>query len=150
MRPAVSVMAERCTQLEPLLSAWVDGELRGGERARLATHLQRCARCRAAIHELRVTQSMLRSLPTHRLVADVRVPGDAGGRRRRGTVRRVAARSTAAMAAVTMLVGVAAFAAGGEEAHQPTPVPVDVYVADHLVRAVGGPVSTPALPSSSP
>jgi hypothetical protein len=45
---------------------------------------------------------------------------------------------------------VAAFAAGGEDTPQSAPVPVDVYVADHLVRAVGGPVSTPALPHSSP
>lgn len=142
-------MADRCSQLEPLLSAWVDGELRASERARMASHLQRCARCRASLHELRVTQAMLRSLPTHRLPVGVHAPGDAGGHRRRGTVRRVAARSTAAMAALTMLLGAAAFAAGGEETPT-TPVPVDVYVADHLVRAVGGPVSTPALPSSSP
>lgn len=140
-------MSDRCDKLEPLLSAWVDGELRAGERARMATHLQRCPRCRATLHELRVTQSMLRSLPTHRLPIDVVAP-DAQGSRRRGLVRRVAARSTAAMVAFTMLVGVAAFAAGGEETQDATPVPVDVYVADHLVRAVGGPVSTPALPHS--
>lgn len=143
-------MADRCSQLEPLLSAWVDGELRAGERARMASHLQRCARCRATLHELRVTQSMLRSLPTHRLPVDVRLGDGAPTSRRHGTVRRVAARSTAAMAAVTMLLGIAAFAAGGEPTQQSTPVPVDIYVADHLVRAVGGPVSTPALPSSTP
>lgn len=143
-------MASRCADLEPLLSSWVDGELRAGERARLGSHLQRCARCRAAIHELRVTQSMLRSLPTHRLAVDVLTPYGSSRGGRNGLVRRVAARSMAGVVALTMLVGVAAFAAGGEDIPQATPVPVDVYVADHLVRAVGGPVSTPALPHSSP
>jgi anti-sigma factor RsiW len=143
-------MSDRCDNLEPLLSAWVDGELRAGERARVGSHLQRCARCRATIRELRVTQSMLRSLPTHRLTVDVLAPGGSSRRGRSGLVRRVAARSTAAMAAVTILLGVAAFAAGGEDTPQSTPVPVDVYVADHLVRAIGGPVSTPALLHSTP
>jgi hypothetical protein len=43
-------------------------------------------------------------------------------------------------------LGVAAFAAGSPDSQgRQVPVPVDVYVADHLVRSVGGPVSTPAL-----
>jgi hypothetical protein len=29
-------------------------------------------------------------------------------------------------------------------------VPVDVYVADHIVHSIGGPVSTPALLSAQP
>lgn len=143
-------MRSRCDELEPLLSAWVDGELRAGERARMATHVQRCPRCRATLHELRVTQAMLRSLPTHRLPVAVLTPDGRKVGGGRSVVTRVVARSSAAMVAVVMLVGVAAFAAGGEETPQSTPVPVDVYVADHLVRAVGGPVSTPALPHSSP
>ena len=141
-------MSRRCDALEPLHSAWVDGELRGRERSRLAAHLQRCGRCRAAISELRVTSTMLRSLPTRNLVVDVTTP-TSGPRPRsvsHGSWRRALARSTAAMALVVAGLGVAAFAAGspvpeGERAS----VPVDVYVADHLVRAVGGPVSTPAL-----
>ena len=141
-------MRSRCEELEPLLSAWVDGELRPGERARMAAHVQRCPRCRATLHELRVTQAMLRSLPTHRLPVAVLTPDGRRVGRERRVVARVAARSSAVMVGMAMLLGVAAFAAGGEESQRSTPVPVDVYVADHLVRAVGGPVSTPALPHS--
>lgn len=144
-------MSRRCDALEPLHSAWVDGELRGRERSHLAAHLQRCGRCRAAIAELRVTQSMLRSLPARNLVVDVRtdVPGGEGreGRERRtDNWRRTLARSTAAVVVLVATLGAAAFAAGSpiHPAEQAS-VPVDVYVADHLVRAVGGPVSTPAL-----
>jgi anti-sigma factor RsiW len=146
-------MRNRCAELEPLHSAWVDGELNGVERARLAAHLQRCARCRSAITELRVTQSMLRSLPVRRLPADVRLPARPAGDLppRRGALRRAAARSTVGVVAVTITLGVAAFAAGGQDVPPPgAPVPVDVYVADHLVRAVGGPVSTPALLQARP
>lgn len=141
-------MRSRCEAVEPLLSAWVDSELRPAERARMAAHLQRCPRCRATLHELRVTQAMLRSLPTHRLPVAVLTPGGRPMGRGRGAVARIAARSSAVMVGMAMLLGVAAFAVGGEETPQSTPVPVDVYVADHLVRAVGGPVSTPALPHS--
>ena len=142
--------ASRCDELEPLHSAWVDDELSVGERARLAAHLQRCARCRAALRQLRVTQSMLRSLPVHQLPAAL-VPAGAevqeGAVRRRSAVGRIAVRSSAALVAVTLTLGAAAFAAGGEQPSTApkVAVPVDVYVADHLVRAVGGPASTPAL-----
>ena len=143
-------MSRRCDELEPLHSAWVDGELRAGERAKLATHLQRCARCRAAIAELRVTSTMLRSLPVRSLpphVLDGITPG-APDRRHvsAATVRRALVRSTAALVMVTASLGAAAFAAGSSaQGDRQVAVPVDVYVADHLVRAVGGPVSTPAL-----
>jgi anti-sigma factor RsiW len=143
-------MADRCADLEHLHSAWVDGELRTAQRARLAAHLQRCARCRSTIAELRVTQSLLRSMPVHRLPVAVEPSGDGGQRRHPGRVRRLAARSTAGLVAVTMTLGIAAFAAGGEDPPASSPVPVDVYVADHLVRAVGGPVSTPALFNARP
>lgn len=143
-------MTRRCDSLEPLHSAWVDGELRGRERTRLAEHLQQCPRCRAAIAELRVTRTMLRSLPVRNLVVDI--TGDARrepARMRRdyaGAARRVATRTLAALVFVIGSVGAAAFAAGSiEPADRQVAVPVDVFVADHLVRAVGGPVSTPAL-----
>ena len=140
-------MSRRCEALEPLHSAWVDGELRGRERSRLGAHLQRCARCRSAISELRVTQSMLRSLPTRNLVIDVTSEaGTEPSRGRSGNWRRAVARSMAAVVVVVTTLGAAAFAAGSPTPQgQQASVPVDVYVADHLVRAVGGPVSTPAL-----
>lgn len=147
-------MSRRCEELEPLHSAWVDGELRTGERARLAAHLQRCGRCRTAISELRVTSAMLRSLPLRTLPAGVVegvTPGKADRRLTGAAVRRVLARSAAAMVLMTATLGAAAFAAGSSPSEdRQVAVPVDVFVADHLVRAVGGPVSSPALLNSGP
>jgi anti-sigma factor RsiW len=145
-------MSRGCESFEHLHSAWVDGELRASERAALGAHLQRCARCRAAIDELRVTSAMLRSLPVRNLVIDI----DRGPARRRpiitaAGVRLVAARSAMAAVLVTATVGAAAFFAGAQQpADRQVAVPVDVFVADHLVRSVGGPVSTPALLNAQP
>jgi anti-sigma factor RsiW len=141
-------MSRRCDALEPLHSAWVDGELHGREAARFGAHLQQCARCRAAITELRVTQAMVRSLPPRRLPEDLPLGAAAGTASRAGRTAwgRVVARSTAAVALFVTAIGAAAFVAGSPEpAGVQVAVPVDVYVADHLVRAIGGPVSTPAL-----
>lgn len=143
-------MARRCESLEPLHSAWVDGELRGRERVRVAEHLQQCPRCRAAIAELRVTRTMLRSLPVRNLVVDIAADARREPARLRrdyaGVARRVATRTLAALIFVVGSVGAAAFAVGSvEPADRQVAVPVDVFVADHLVRAIGGPVSTPAL-----
>ncbi|HVM20797.1 MAG TPA: zf-HC2 domain-containing protein, partial [Egibacteraceae bacterium] len=91
-------MRDACAATEHLHSAWVDGELRTIERARVAAHLQRCARCRAAVHQLRVTQAMLRSLPARRMPSPVPAPpADAMGRPAR--TRRVLARSAAGIGA---------------------------------------------------
>ena len=146
-------MSKRCESFEHLHSAWVDGELRASERANLGAHLQRCARCRAAIDELRVTSAMLRSLPVRNLVIDV----DRGPvRRRRPLVtaagaRMLVLRSAMAAVLVTATLGAAGFLAGAQQpGDRQVAVPVDVFVADHLVRAVGGPVSTPALLNAEP
>ena len=143
-------MSDTCRSFEPLLSAWVDGELGRGDRASVGAHLQRCARCRAEVHELRVTQSMLRSLPTRRMPVAVLDGAAQGGRHRDlGVVRRVAARTSVAAATLVAVVAAAGFMAGSQPRDRTTvAVPVDVYVADHLVRAVGGAVSTPALVDS--
>ena len=142
-------MNRRCETLEPLHSAWVDGELRGRERARLGAHLQECSRCRASIAELRVTRTMLRSLPARNLVVNIESDAPASRGHRwpdGGTVRRVLSRTMVAVVLLVGSLGAAAFAAGSEQpADREVAVPVDVFVADHLVRAIGGPVSTPAL-----
>ncbi len=39
---------------EGLLQAFIDGEVAGDERARVAAHLEQCAQCRAELNELRV------------------------------------------------------------------------------------------------
>ena len=139
----------RCEALEHLHSAWVDGELGGREQAQLAAHLQRCAKCRTAITELRVTQSLLRSMPVRDLVVALdrdRPPVPRGHRIPVDAVRRAVVRSGLAAVMLTATLTAAAFAAGSPpDEDRQVAVPVDVFVADHLVRAVGGPVSTPAL-----
>ncbi|CAN5572649.1 MAG: anti-sigma factor [Actinomycetota bacterium] len=148
-------MADGCDAFEPLGSAWVDGELRHDERANMAAHLQGCPRCRSRITGLRITSTMLRSVPQRQ------VPMELGGVRTDATpvpvaadasgLPRALARSLAGMAAAVALLGVAAFAAGAPDTDARTvAVPVDVYVADHIVHSIGGPVSTPALLSAQP
>lgn len=147
----MSGVTRRCEELEPLHSAWIDSELGAVDRVRMASHLQRCSRCRNAVHGLRATQSVLRSLPVRTLpsgIAVSRAGGDAPRRRRASaaSLRRVATRSSVVAAALVVVLGAAGFVAGSSQPSQPpVSVPVDVYVADHLVRSVGGPVSTPVL-----
>ncbi|HEY7122452.1 MAG TPA: zf-HC2 domain-containing protein [Ktedonobacterales bacterium] len=45
------------------LSALLDNELAGAERAELETHLQSCAACRAELESLRRARALLRALP---------------------------------------------------------------------------------------
>ena len=146
-------MSKHCETFEHLHSAWVDGELRASERAKLGAHLQRCGRCRAAIDELRVTSAMLRSLPVRNLVIDV--DRDTAPRRRplvtAAGARMLVVRSAIAAVLMTATLGAAAFFAGAQQPDdRQVAVPVDVFVADHLVRSVGGPVSTPALLNTTP
>ncbi len=49
-----------CDAADPLLSAWVDGEVFGDERALVERHLATCARCRAVVDDYRVMGSTLR------------------------------------------------------------------------------------------
>ncbi|MGF1668489.1 MAG: anti-sigma factor family protein [Acidimicrobiia bacterium] len=60
------------SHLGDLLSAHLDGELLGHERARVAGHLQECERCRAELTELAAARSLVRSLPILELPTAVR------------------------------------------------------------------------------
>ena len=145
-------MTEDCSSFESLLSAWLDGALTPAERARLGVHLPGCPRCRAQLDSLRVTRSLLRSSPVRVVPSDVRaVLGTTAGSSTRRLVGgppalRVATRAAGAALAVSGFLGVTAFAVGGESEPGPgaVPVPLDVFVADHLVRTTGLPISTPA------
>ncbi|MBA2731102.1 MAG: zf-HC2 domain-containing protein [Euzebyaceae bacterium] len=158
-------MTDGCDVFEPLGSAWVDGELGHDERATMAAHLQGCPRCRSRINGLRVTSTMLHSLPQRRVPTEVGAAhsGTTRSSRRQSSqdrplvtagasgVGRAVTRSLAGMAAAFALLGVAAFAAGAPDTETRTvAVPVDVYVADHIVHSIGGPVSTPALLTTQP
>lgn len=144
-------MTEDCNEVEPLHSAWLDGELEPPEHTRVEVHLRRCAACRRGVETLRVTRAALGNLPPRRLPAEVgeqpelvgdRVAASPADRRR---PRR--ARVATVTVVVLGLVGGAAFALGGEPGpgDRVVEVPLDVFVADHLVRTVGGPVSTPPV-----
>lgn len=139
-------MRDRCADFEPLHSAYVDGELRRDERAAFAQHLTSCARCRNDVASLRTTKALLASLPVRHVPAEL-LPEPSSRRPRSHTVRRVAARTLTGAVTAAAALAVTAFALGGQPApNTPTvSIPVDVYVAQHLVRSVGGPVSTPVI-----
>lgn len=54
-------MAEGCP-FEPLLSAWLDGELGEAEAARVGAHLEGCADCACEVAGLREVRAHLRNL----------------------------------------------------------------------------------------
>jgi predicted anti-sigma-YlaC factor YlaD len=53
-----------CAWIEPQLSEYLDGELRGLHRLRVRAHLWRCERCRPVFESLARTVAGLRSLAT--------------------------------------------------------------------------------------
>jgi anti-sigma factor RsiW len=135
-------MAAECTQVEPLLSALLDDELDGEEAVIAVDHLGRCPACRTELEQLAVLRSMVRSMPVRRLPEGVRfapAPPPA-------PASRPLARAGADGQRGAGLVTGAAFALGG----QPTgegpivAVPVEVYVADHLVHTVNRAAWMPA------
>lgn len=149
-------MSDDCAAIEPLHSAWVDDALDAGEQRRVAAHLRTCRSCRHDIDGLHATRAALRNLPPRRLPERPRqpstpppsmhpaptVPGHA----------RVPVRQRLAVLAVAGvgLLGGAAFAMAGDAPDRVVPVPVEVFVADHLVRTAGDPLSTPVVVDGSP
>src|SRR5574341_1326783 len=47
------IASEDCDAVEPFLSAFLDGELFGADRATVERHLVGCGRCRAVVEEYR-------------------------------------------------------------------------------------------------
>lgn len=149
-------MSSACADAEPLYSAWIDGHLDAEERARVSGHLQACAACAADVESLERARALLRNLPVRRLPSSVQTvppPVPSAARHRvspLGIGRLARQRLTAGLALVIAMIGGAAFALGG----QPSPdermvtVPVDLFVADHLVHTVGGPMFTPVVVDS--
>lgn len=130
-------MAEpRCSAIQPLLSAVLDGELPPPEATTVRRHLDRCEACAEEHRTLGLVRSLVRSLPERSLPAEL--PSAAATRA--GVQRRRLAAAGTTIAVVAGLLGGTAFALGG----QPPPetqtvhVPIDAFVADHLVHAVNG------------
>jgi anti-sigma factor RsiW len=154
-------MSSGCAEVEPLHSAWVDGSLDADARVRVSGHLQDCDACRADVEGLERTRALLRNLPVRRLPAGVdtvppppprRAPrhrARASGRPAR-PARPVRQRLTTGLALLMAMIGGAAFALGGQPSADDrlVTVPVDLFVADHLVHTVGGPMFTPVVVDS--
>lgn len=149
-------MSSGCADAEPLYSAWIDGALDADERALVSHHLQDCAACAADVDSLARARTLLRNLPVRRLPSGAQTvppaPAPSGARRHRtvspqGTGRAARQRLTAGLALLVAMIGGAAFALGGQPAPEDrlVTVPVDLFVADHLVQTVGGPMFTPVV-----
>lgn len=149
-------MTEDCSQVAPLLSAWLDGELDAPSADQVHRHVGGCALCAADLESLAATRSLLRSLPVRRLAEPVGAAALRAARepepRPRPRPRAVLYRALAGAAVATSMVAGIAFGLG---ASAPPPdrtveVPVDVFVVDHLVYGTNGPVATPVVLERSP
>lgn len=98
-----------CAAFRGVVSAYVDGELVGEDRAALDAHLETCAPCRGLLAEERATVELLAAARQRpRAPAALRARIEALGASHRGPARSRARRWLAAAAAV----GVVAFLAG--------------------------------------
>lgn len=146
-------MRDRCEDVEPLCSAWLDDTLDRADHATVDAHLRRCATCRDEVESLRRVRDLLGNLPVRRVPSNLTLlPAPQGALDRPDPGAQEPAwsgrqRAVAGVAVALGLVGGAAFALGG----QPGPgervvsVPVDRYVSDHLVHTVGDPTVTPVF-----
>lgn len=61
-----------CLVVEPLLSAWLDGELDSAVGTSVGLHLAGCDACRSELDTLKLLRGRLRSLPARQLPPDIR------------------------------------------------------------------------------
>jgi anti-sigma factor RsiW len=136
-------MAERCPDVEPLLSALLDGELDEATAVGVRSHLEGCARCLAEAEQLSSVRRLVRNFPVRRLPDDVTLTPAVPVAAPRP--RSLLARTGATLAVTAGLLGGAAFALGSEPAADvPTvAVPMDVYAADHFVHTANRALSIP-------
>jgi anti-sigma factor RsiW len=144
-------MTGDCRTVEPLLSAWLDDALRPWERVGVAVHLEACDRCSTDLEQLRRVRSLTRSLPVrlagegllaHSAHRAAHPPPPPPPRPAALVLRRIGATT----AIVVGLVAGAAYSLGGApDGERPVRLPLDLYVADHLVHAVNGPITTPVF-----
>lgn len=148
----MTAMSERCEEIEPLLSAWVDGALQGREWGQVGSHLTTCPRCRAELDSLRVTANLLRGgplrTPPQQVSAALAHPRPAVG----GVdvmapgLRRLLSRLAVVLLSTAAALVAVAFVLGGDpDPAPPVRVPVETLIADHLVRTTSLPISAPEL-----
>lgn len=136
-----------CDRAGPQLSALLDGELVPRQRAHVRAHVAVCGRCRAELDSLARVRTALRSLPTRQ--ASPTGIGTANGgqgwgmpsRGRRGTLVRVGTLA----AGVGAVAGVLALGGGPAPGTPVVRVPVELFVADHVMHTARAPAATPIL-----
>jgi anti-sigma factor RsiW len=153
------------------LSALIDGELSGGQRERVLSHLARCESCRDEATALRLLKRRMTALgeatageePNWRLLALAAADAQPAPRpqrvrpaRRVRLARPVLVAGGAAVAAVGIGLSAAAFVAGGNQPPAgPRVVPaLDVFMVQHAITTGDVPVqplpSAPASPAMTP
>jgi RNA polymerase sigma factor (sigma-70 family) len=120
----------RCRDLQPLLSAFCDGETGPRETIEVREHLRACAHCRATMRTYRtaprVAAALLPLMPPSRSLLEraqdlaanlgARLPGFGGGESVAAQVAAAGGSRGAGMAAIAKLLTVCAGAAGGAAA----------------------------------
>lgn len=151
-------MTLSCHDVEPALSAYLDGELDGTVQ-NVRRHLDGCARCRDELDRLAAVRSLVRSMPVRRLPPTLRADLPLYTVRVEGSPSDVGlepvgvrpGRTLAALAVAVGLVGGAAFGLGGRPAADTVvQVPMDAFVADHVVHTVDAAVGIPVLADAQP
>lgn len=142
----------RCRELQPLLSAFCDGEASPREAVEVREHLRACAHCRATMRTYkaapRIAAALLPLMPSSRSLLEraqefatnlsARLPGFGGGESTAAQVAAAGSTRGAGMATIAKLLTVCAGAAGGAAACVATgvlPAPV----------LVPGPAPKPAI-----
>lgn len=95
------------THPNELISAYLDGELRGSELRRLLDHLSGCGRCSGELEKVQFVRSAVRSLPVLELPEGIVPEADpvvVPLRRHKGMWAGVAAAAVAAVIAVAAIV----------------------------------------------
>jgi anti-sigma factor RsiW len=143
---------DRCDAVEPLLSAWVDGELDERHERAVARHVRRCPDCARALEHVGTVRDLVRNLPQRRaageLVAAVPLRALAGPA---SLPRSVKAFAVAASLLLGAILGLGA--AGEPEVPHEAP-PTEAFMAellfDQLSHTFGPPVTTPVLLEAGP
>jgi RNA polymerase sigma factor (sigma-70 family) len=148
----------RCRDLQPLLSAFCDGETSPHDTAAVREHLRACAQCRATMRTYRAAPRIAAALiplappsrsllgRAHELVSNLasRLSGGSGD----SVATQVAAAGGsrgAGLAAIAKLLTLCAGAAGGAACVATGVLPTPLHMADHGAQpAAERPVATPA------
>lgn len=139
-------MAEACRAVEPLLSAWLDGELGGRDAQLVAAHLAACDSCTEMLDDLGSVASVLGNLPVRRAPEDLAAPPPEPAGPPASTARRVRALAVA----TGLLVGAAFALGGGDGGERPVPAPLDALVTDGSGETPRGQTGAPVILETVP